>query len=169
MIAGPILKRLAPLAARLGLRWGERKVVEDAALRALENEATIASTETLPPSLVTRVDEATAAAPTSRSAGITPGDLGLTTIAEDPKLLRHWNNALRDAAASTRGNGYTRYLADIAAGRPITPKRLREAFDAVNGYFLKTDRAEGYEIGFVHHWNFPKTDFPEQIVEILAT
>lgn len=62
-LARPLLRRAAPLAerfaARVGLRWGERKVAEDAALRALEKEATIATEKTLPPSLASGIEQAT--------------------------------------------------------------------------------------------------------------
>lgn len=68
-------------------------------------------------------------------------------------------------SASTRVNGYTRYLQALERGEAPTQKMLEKAFGAVNSRFLKSAREAGYDVAQVHHWNFPKGDFPTQIVD----
>jgi hypothetical protein len=76
-----------------------------------------------------------------------------------------WTDSLRSAASSTRANGYTRYLQALEKGETVTPKMLEDAFNAVNSRFLETARAAGHDIAQVHHWNFNKANFAEQIVD----
>lgn len=101
----------------------------------------------------------------SSVTSVSPGSFGLSTMAEDPRLLRMCNNAMRSAATSRRANGYTRYLEALEAGQSPSQSMLESAFDTVRRRFLVSARDEGYDIAEVHHWNFPKTDFPTQIVD----
>lgn len=95
--------------------------------------------------------------------GLRPGDVGLKTIAGDSKLLGHWNDAMR--AAAKGDNGYSRYLTALDNGSQVTKAELNDAFKAVNARFLESARASGYDIAQVHHWNFPKEQFAQQIVD----
>jgi RHS repeat-associated protein len=94
-----------------------------------------------------------------------PFDFGVSTIAEDARHLRLWNDSMRTAASSPRENGYIRYLQALERGEAPTQEMLEQAFAAVNSRFLKSARAEGLDVAEVHHWNFGKSDFPTQIVD----
>jgi hypothetical protein len=76
-----------------------------------------------------------------------------------------WNNALRGAASSARENGYQRYLRAIERGDALTQGILEDAFGAVNSRFMREAREAGENIAQVHHWNYPKSSFSDQIVD----
>ncbi len=97
-----------------------------------------------------------------RSGSIRPT---VETIADDPALLRLWNESLRSAANSSRENGYIRYLRALDRGDAITQPILEEAFGAVSSRFLPAARDAGYNISATHHFNFPKHQFPKQVVD----
>jgi RHS repeat-associated protein len=104
------------------------------------------------------------------SRGLRPADFGLAPIVDDPILLRLWNESLRDVAVSRRGaatggNAYQRYLTAIERGEPLSQPMLEDAFGAVNKTFLPRARAAGYDIATVHHWNWPKAQYPGQVVD----
>jgi RHS repeat-associated protein len=96
---------------------------------------------------------------------VSPSFYGLKTIAEDSSLLRMWNSSLKSAASSTRANGYTRYLNTLESGGTVDQTMLEGAFKSVNGYFLPQARSAGYDIARVHHWNFSKSQFPNQVLD----
>ena len=41
---------------------------------------------------------------------------------------------------------------------------LDEAFRAVNQRFLQAYRAAGNSVAETHHWNYPRSNFPEQVL-----
>jgi hypothetical protein len=98
-------------------------------------------------------------------AGLRPSNFGLRTIAEDPAALRMWNEAMRSAANASRPNGYTRYLQAVDRGDPISKQMLDEAFQAVNSRFLESYRGAGNQAYAVHHWNFNRNVFPDQVLD----
>ncbi|MBK4217701.1 PAAR/RHS domain-containing protein [Paracoccus caeni] len=98
-------------------------------------------------------------------APITPGDFGLGTITDDPVLHRLWIDAMKDAAAAKKSNGYTRLLELYDQGKTPTTKQLEAAFKSVNDRFLSSARNAGYTIAQTHHWNYNKGSYPTQIVD----
>lgn len=99
------------------------------------------------------------------TAKLTPQSFGYSTVAENEKTLKMWNDAMRSAANSRRENGYMRYLDALAKGETPDQKMLEQAFGAVNSRFMKAARAEGMEVAEVHHWNYGKIDYPTQVVD----
>ncbi|MEJ3750095.1 DUF4157 domain-containing protein [Actinomycetes bacterium KLBMP 9797] len=100
--------------------------------------------------------------------GLRPTDfVGLTRIADDAELLTMWNQALRESARPGLNNAYTRYLAAIQDGTVTTwsSRDLGEAFGVVNQRFLAAARGAGHDIATVHHWNYPKDMYWQQIVD----
>ncbi|MGB0901807.1 RHS repeat domain-containing protein, partial [Halocynthiibacter sp.] len=98
-------------------------------------------------------------------AGLSPKSFDLETLSQNPRLHRHWTNAMKSAASSTRKNGYQRYLETLSKGNTPTTKQLESAFSAVNQRFMKLARADGFDIAQVHHWNYNKGSYPTQIVD----
>jgi hypothetical protein len=72
---------------------------------------------------------------------------------------------MRSAANSSRPNGYTRYLHALERGDTITKSMMDEAFQAVNSRFLESYRAAGNQAYAVHHWNFDRNTFPNQVLD----
>lgn len=72
---------------------------------------------------------------------------------------------MRDAEASPRANAYQKYLEKLESGEPLTPDELSDAFGAVNKRFTANARESGYDIAEVHHWNYPKSDYPDQVFD----
>jgi hypothetical protein len=99
------------------------------------------------------------------AGGLSPRSFGLQTIAEDPQLLRMWNDAMRSAASSRIENGYQRYLQALSRGETPSQRMLEDAFGSVNSRFVTSARGAGYNIAEVHHWNYGKTDNPTLIVD----
>jgi hypothetical protein len=99
--------------------------------------------------------------------GLRPADFGLSLLVQDPELLGMWNDALRRTAAPGRRNEYTRYLDAIGNGTVTSwsSTRLGRAFSAVNSRFLRMARAAGRDLATTHHWNFPKDNFWQQVVD----
>lgn len=96
---------------------------------------------------------------------ITPASLGIRMLADNPELLRIWNQTLRDLAASRRSNMYRRYLDNLANGTPMTNEFLADTFGYVRQRFKANAEAAGHTInGEIHHWNYPKSNYPDQIV-----
>ncbi len=99
--------------------------------------------------------------------GLRPSDFGLAYIADDAELLGMWNQALRESAAPGMNNAYTRYLAAIEDGTVASwsSSELSQAFGAVNTRFMAAARGAGYDVATVHHWNYPKSMYWQQIVD----
>ncbi|WP_372069507.1 RHS repeat-associated core domain-containing protein (plasmid) [Tistrella mobilis] len=97
--------------------------------------------------------------------GLRPAMLGLETIADNPRLLQHWNDALRWAAGSKKGNFYTELLSSIEQGATPTVLDWENAFGTVNKHFKTLARSDGFNIAEVHHWNFPKGNFMTQVLD----
>jgi filamentous hemagglutinin len=101
----------------------------------------------------------------ARDASKRPSDYKISSIADDPRLHALWEDALRDTAASARGNAYTRYLARLENGAPSSGEELSAAFGSANKSFLSVAREAGYDIAEVHHWNYSKADYPDQVFD----
>ena len=99
------------------------------------------------------------------SEKLTPSSFGHSTIVENPEMLSMWNEALKSAHSAKRENGYTRYLEALGRGEKPNNAMLERAFQTVNDRFVASARAAGHDIAEVHHWNFGKLDYPEQIVD----
>ena len=99
--------------------------------------------------------------------GLRPADFNLAYLAEHPQLLGMWNEALRQSTRPGMDNAYTRYLDAIGNGTVTlwTSAQLDRAFSVVNGRFLDMARAAGYDLATTHHWNFPKANYWQQLVD----
>ncbi|MBU2946288.1 hypothetical protein [Zobellia uliginosa] len=95
-----------------------------------------------------------------------PSDFGVTMIADNPQLLKIWNDTLRKLANSKRkgGNIYKTYLENLRNGVPMDNDFLGDTYKYVRQTFKNKAEDLGHVIdGEIHHWNFPKKDFPDQI------
>ncbi len=72
---------------------------------------------------------------------------------------------MKAAAESPRSNAYKDLLAALERGETPTKKMLDDAFKVVNGKFLESYRAAGNEAVAVHHWNYSRNDFPNQVFD----
>lgn len=94
-----------------------------------------------------------------------PSDYGVSSIATNPRLHAIWEDSMRKAAASRFGNAYTKYLNKLESGEPLTGDELSAAFGTVNKLFLANARKDGYNMDEVHHWNYSKSDYPDQVFD----
>ncbi|HVF51414.1 MAG TPA: Ig-like domain-containing protein [Pyrinomonadaceae bacterium] len=99
------------------------------------------------------------------SRGLRPVDFGLETIADNPQLHRMWEDSLKAVSQPGFNNAYTRYLQKLEAGEALTQLELVNAFNYVRSKFLDQAKAAGHQIAALHHWNFGKTRFPNQLVD----
>ena len=99
--------------------------------------------------------------------GLRPRNFGLRTIADDPKMHRLWEEALRNKATSSRSNAYKRYLDAIERGDVPTQDMAEAAYSTVRSEFGKLADAAGRPLGEaqVHHWNYPKGNYPFQVTD----
>jgi hypothetical protein len=103
--------------------------------------------------------------PLTRAAQLTPSSFGLKTIAEDPELHKMWQNAMSGAMRSPRDNAVKQYMAAVGSGQTPSRKLMKNAFDLVNNNFGESAEAAGYKIAEVHHWNYNRGNFPEQLLD----
>ncbi|MGI8789236.1 MAG: hypothetical protein ACR2HG_15965 [Pyrinomonadaceae bacterium] len=86
-------------------------------------------------------------------------------LSENPELLRIWNETLQELANSRRANMYKRYLSNLENGVPMDNKFLEDTFGYVRQRFKNNAEKAGHTIdGEIHHWNYPKNQYPDQIV-----
>ena len=97
-------------------------------------------------------------APVLGSPRATPAQYGLRTIAEDQSILDIYNDTLRWAAKGE--NAYTKHLKS-----PTLKSANRAWQETVSPQFLKRMRNAGYDISEVHHWNWPRSMFPEHVFD----
>jgi RHS repeat-associated protein len=99
--------------------------------------------------------------------GLCPEEYGISSIAEQPELLKLWEQALEKTGEEGKDNAYTRLQEMIANGEEPTNADLAAAFGAVNKKFLELARAADpdCDIAQVHHWNYPKSDYPDQVFD----
>lgn len=91
---------------------------------------------------------------------------GVEMIEENSKLLAIWNNTLRKATESKKDNIYKRYLNALEDGSISnwSNDELSKTFSYIRDKFKNMAAKEGIEIkGQIHHWNYPKFDFPDQV------
>jgi filamentous hemagglutinin len=101
-----------------------------------------------------------------REEGVSPQELGLNgSIADDPVLHRLFEDAMRSAASSRRNNKYKELLRIYERGDVPSQEELQLAWDTVSGKFITSARRLNYTIAEVHHWNFPKHQFPLQVFD----
>ncbi|MBB5623884.1 hypothetical protein HDE69_004972 [Pedobacter cryoconitis] len=95
---------------------------------------------------------------------LTPASFGVRMLADNPELLKIWNDTLRTLASSKRSNVFKKYLDNLEKGIPMTNKELEGTFNYVRESFKKNAEAAGHKIdGEIHHWNYSKSAYPEQI------
>ena len=90
--------------------------------------------------------------------GSTPAQYGLRTIAEDQEVLDLWNATLRWAAKGK--NAYTKYLDD-----PTLANANKAWEETISPQFIKRMRERGYDISETHHWNWPRSKWPEHVFD----
>ena len=98
-------------------------------------------------------------------SGIRPSDLGISMLADNPELLKLWNDLLRKKASSPFDNEYKRYLTKLEAGEAMDSEYLGKVYGQIRNDFGKELKKKGHDIEGMelHHWNYPKDQFPEQI------
>jgi hypothetical protein len=98
---------------------------------------------------------------------LSPNDFGLKFLASDKKLLDVWEKVVEGALGSKKENALTRLIKKLDANglASVTSKELSEAFSAVNSRFLREARKAGYDIAEVHHWNYPKIDNLDNLLD----
>ncbi|MET4083681.1 hypothetical protein ABIB40_003653 [Pedobacter sp. UYP30] len=95
---------------------------------------------------------------------LTPSSFGIRMLADNPELLKIWNDTLRKLSSSSRTNVFKAYLKNIENGVPMTNLELQRTFKYVRETFKKNAESAGHVIdGEVHHWNYSKSTYPEQI------
>lgn len=95
---------------------------------------------------------------------ITPESFGIKTIADNPELLEVWNDTLRKLANSKFDNAYKRYLNNLEQGKHMNNEYLGDVWKYVRSSFKTNAEGLGFKIdGEIHHWNYNKETFPEQI------
>ena len=104
--------------------------------------------------------------------GMRPSDLGNSgargpMMADDALHLDLWTQAEARAANSPRMNAYRRWQAAVQDGSVSnwTSPQLDEAFAVVRGHYMKMANARGLDVATIHHWNWNKNLYPEQIVD----
>ncbi len=99
-----------------------------------------------------------------RVRGFKPADFGVKTLAEKPELLKIWNDNLKKLASSSRSNKFKRYLEKLENRTQMTNDELAETFSYVRQRFRIEAEKVGLKIeGEIHHWNYPKSNYPDQI------
>ncbi len=90
---------------------------------------------------------------------------GVKFIADNPKLLKIWNENLKFlATASTKeAKSFQKYLKNLENGIPMTNKELGKVWKNVRGRFARQVKKNKVDLpdGQIHHWNYNKADFPE--------
>lgn len=97
-----------------------------------------------------------------------PDDFGVTSIASDPKLHGLWTESLQKATSwGGKKNAYQKYLQIIDQGGTPSGKQLSNAFSTVQGYFSRGAQKADIALpaGDIHHWNFNKSVFSEQVFD----
>ncbi|WP_289064380.1 hypothetical protein [uncultured Zobellia sp.] len=99
------------------------------------------------------------------SKGKTPKDLGVPMIADNPQLLKIWNDLLKKKANSKFDNEFKRYLKKLENGDVMDSEYLSKVYGQLRTEFGKDAKKLGYDFTDkeIHHWNFPKEKYPEQI------
>ena len=96
-----------------------------------------------------------------------PKDFGVNFIKNDPKLLKMWEDAVDATFNSNRKkpNALKMLVAKLEKGEAVTAKELNAAFTNVNKKFTEAARKAGYDIAEVHHWNYPKIDNLDNLLD----
>jgi len=97
---------------------------------------------------------------------LTPKAFGLKSIAENPELMKMWNESMKSLYHGKGKNGMAlrKYLDAIERGETNNLNDIaRKAFNSVNSKFQKMVEKsgktfEGYTFETVHHWNWPLQD-----------
>jgi len=94
-----------------------------------------------------------------------PNDFGYETLSRNPDMLRAFNAALKKLASSKRNNLYKEYLSNLENGTAMNNKYLSRVWDLVRGEFKKEATKRGITVdeGEIHHWNYPKYEYPDQV------
>ncbi len=96
--------------------------------------------------------------------GLRPADFGVSMLADNPELLKIWNDTLKKIASSKRNNKYKEYLQNLENGVEMSNTELSNTYKYVRQVFKEQAESAGHVIdGELHHWNFPKNEFPDQI------
>lgn len=85
-------------------------------------------------------------------------------LSDDPKPLKLWNETLKKMAASKRNNLYKKYWDNLEKGVKMSNKELSDIWKYVRRQFKKEAKDADHKIQEeMHHWNYPKVKYPEQI------
>jgi hypothetical protein len=88
-------------------------------------------------------------------------------IADDPAHLELWLQAEAKAAGSARDNIYKRWLAAVKDGTVSnwSSSDLQKVYKSLWDEYKVLARAQGIDVATIHHWNFNKDLYPEQVVD----
>jgi hypothetical protein len=88
-------------------------------------------------------------------------------IADDELHLAMWLRAEAKLARSAEDNIYKEWQAAVKDGTVATwnNKELGQVFAAVRKEYFEEARALGIDIATIHHWNYNKNLYPEQVVD----
>jgi hypothetical protein len=100
---------------------------------------------------------------------ITPQLMGVRSIAENARLLRMWQDSMRElnAMKGRNGSALRTYLEAIERGETPSGSVARAAFDSVRQSFIRKVQAAirsgesfpGYSFEQIHHWNWYLRDY----------
>jgi RHS repeat-associated protein len=98
---------------------------------------------------------------------IGPKTFGLAFLNKNPQLLKIWEEAVDATLKSNRKapNALKRLLEKLEKGGVPTGPELSDAFGVVNSKFLKAARSAGHDVAELHHWNYPKIDNLDNLLD----
>ncbi|MEX2500634.1 MAG: DUF4157 domain-containing protein [Wenzhouxiangellaceae bacterium] len=104
--------------------------------------------------------------------GLRPTDFGNAgfvggTLADDAQHLRLWLQAEKALATSPKDNIYKRWLIAVQDGSVAnwSSSELHKVYAAMWDKYKVAARAEGIDVATLHHWNYNKSQYPNQIVD----
>lgn len=88
-------------------------------------------------------------------------------IADDATHLRLWTQAESTVARSAQDNIYKRWLAAVQDGTVVnwTNADLHKVYKSLWDEYKVLARAEGIDVATLHHWNYNKNLYPQQVVD----
>lgn len=96
-----------------------------------------------------------------------PKDFNLTSIANINELHLMWTQAMKNAANNKTSNAYQEHLRLLQLGDRVSSSHLRDSFNTVKRYYKNLLKKNSIEVGSgdIHHWNFSKSFYPNQILD----
>jgi hypothetical protein len=104
---------------------------------------------------------------------VSPHDLGIHAISENPTLLRLWEDSIRELLDSPDAVAVPGYFRTIEAGGIPTGREARAAYKSVRAKFMQHvcaaqaagESFEGYRFEKFHHWNWYMRDYPMEALD----